>query len=295
VSTRLARIAALCTGLVAACPASGASTGDVPDLWDARARRPIPERELVAALAGARHRLLGETHDNPAHHSLRARLVAGVAAAGKRPAVVLEQFDLDHDDALRQAQRSPTDAEALADAGALDRKAWRWPLHKPIFETALAHRLPLRAGNASRAQLRTGERPPIAWERRLAEAPWGEARDAALRAGIVEAHCGKLPDDAVPRIVRAQRLRDAAMAQALVEAATADGAILIAGNGHVRNDLGVPIYLPAHEPSVSVGFVESDDADASARERMAAALAGRFDYVWFTAPVPRDDPCAGAR
>jgi hypothetical protein len=90
------------------------------------------------------------------------------------------------------------------------------------------------------------------------------------------------------------------MAQSLVNAATADGAVLIAGDGHVRADLGVPIYLHAQgmpdadARSLSVGFVE-----ASAEEESAPDFPGRlvadnpgFDYIWFTAPAQREDPCA---
>ncbi len=111
------------------------------------------------------------------------------------------------------------------------------------------------------------------------------------------------PESVVPRIVLAQRLRDAAMAQALVDAATASGAILIAGNGHVRADLGVPVYLQAPglpdagARSLSVGLIEvtDDDARASDFPRQVVAAHPGFDYLWFTAPAAREDPCANLR
>ena len=85
------------------------------------------------------------------------------------------------------------------------------------------------------------------------------------------------------------------MAAALVHDATADGAVLIAGNGHVRRDLGVPAYLdvPAGEV-VAVAWIEVDADDRRAPDfplGVAGAHPG-FDYLWFTAPVMRDDPCA---
>src|SRR5215472_10546419 len=150
---------ALCILLCAAAAAcsslahDGGGTADAR-IWDVHSGRFITEAELLTALAGARYRLLGEIHDNPAHHAIRARLITELAARGLRPAVVMEQFDLDHDDALRTAQSEGADAERLASAGRLDRKGWQWPMHKPIVDAAIAAHLPVRAGNLSREQLR---------------------------------------------------------------------------------------------------------------------------------------------
>src|SRR5262249_26597632 len=163
------------------------------------------------------------------------------------------------------------------DAGRLDRKGWMWPLHKPVIDAALANHLPIRAGNLSRVQLRDQASITEASSKafgyaRFRAARWTDEQDAALSADIAEAHCGQVPEDAIPRIVLTQRLRDAAMAQALVDAATGAGAILIAGNGHVRSDLGVPVYLhapglpDANARSLSVGLIEVSAEDASAAD-----------------------------
>lgn len=258
----------------------------------------------MAQLAVARYRLLGEVHDNPAHHQIRARLITRIAATGARPAVVLEQFDLDRDEALAVAQAAGADAEQLVDAGGLDRKSWGWPLHEPIVDAALAMRLPLRAGNLSRAQLGTLQagaipRAGASWYARFHAARWTDAQAAGLRNDIVESHCHRLPEAIVPRLVLAQRARDAAMAQALVDDATMDGAILIAGNGHVRADRGVPVYLHAEglrdadARSISVGIIEvrpEDERRSDFPQQVIADHPG-FDYVWLTEAAARDDPC----
>ena len=294
----------LCAALVCVLAQAVEGTAPEPRIWDVRAARFVAEPELVASLARARYRLLGEVHDNPAHHVIRARLISAVAGTGVRPAVIFEQFDLERDDALVAAQSSAADAEQLADAGRLDRNAWAWPLHKPVVEAALAAHLPIRSGNPSREMLRSGLQTPedvnAIWYPRLRAARWSEAQAVQLRADIVESHCGKLPEAMVPRLVIAQRARDAAMAQALVNDATEDGAILVAGNGHVRADLGVPVYLhapslpDADAQSVSLGLIETSPEDERAADfpsRMIADHPG-FDYLWFTPPVARDDPCA---
>lgn len=272
-------------------------------IYDVHARRFVTEARLVDDLVRARFRLLGEVHDDAAHHAIRARLITRIAKRGARPAVVFEQFDLDHDGALHDAQAAGVDAERLADAGMLDRKGWRWPLHEPLVAAALAMHLPVRAGNLSRASLHGDPDevlradPPL--RTRLHAAQWTAAQDRELRADIVASHCGMLPETLVPRLVLAQRMRDAAMAQALVDDATADGAILIAGNGHVRADLGVPVYLRSRESPdagmriVTVGFLEVNAGDEAAADFPQAIVAEQpgFDYLWLTPPIPRPDPC----
>ncbi|HTR57944.1 MAG TPA: ChaN family lipoprotein [Casimicrobiaceae bacterium] len=307
----MVRLPALLSAVLAlhALPSTGAAPAAEPRIWDVRAGRFVSESSLAADLASARYRLLGEVHDNAAHHAIRARLILAIAATGARPALVMEQFDLDRDEALIAAQAAGANAERLADAGRLDRKGWQWPMHKPIVEAALAQHLPIRAGNLSRAQLREEEQSIVddgakaIGYARFHAARWTDAQAEALRADIVESHCGMAPESVVPRIVLAQRLRDAAMAQALADAATASGAILIAGNGHVRSDLGVPVYLhapglpDAGAPSLSVGLIEVDDDDARARDfpRQVVAAHPGFDYLWFTPPAAREDPCANFR
>jgi uncharacterized iron-regulated protein len=291
---------------------------DVPaasPIVDVARRTTIDEAALVDALAGVRFRLLGEIHDDPAHHVARARLVRDIARRGLRPAVVFEQFDLEHDVALVAAQTPGATPEALATAGELDRKGWDWPLHAPIVAAALDAHLPIRAGNLSRqridALVRAGVRasagPNARWLVRLNRAAWSDAQARTLHDEIVESHCNMLPAAVVPRLVLGERMRDAAMAQALVDDATADGAILVAGDGHARANLGVPVYL--HAPglpgakasSISVGFVEPDTPpgapvalDAGTIVRLVADHPG-FDYLWVTPRVARPDPCAAFR
>ena len=82
--------------------------------------------------------------------------------------------------------------------------------------------------------------------------------------------------------------RDAVMAGVLREALLArpgHGAVLIAGNGHVRRDLGVPQWLTALPAAALwvVGFVES------------APESGFYDAVVRGAPAQRPDPCGGFR
>jgi uncharacterized iron-regulated protein len=271
---------------------SGALEGKI---WDVRAERFISEEELLARLRAARYRLLGEVHDHPAHHTLRAGLLAQLAPAE----VFFEQFDRENDAALREAQRAFANADALAKAGRLD-KAWRWPLHRPLVDTALAARMPVRAANLSNADTRRIATAGVlgaddaSLVEILARADWSEARDRSMSTAIVDGHCGALPARAVPAMALAQRARDAAIAQAV--SASGEAVVLIAGNGHVRRDLGVPAYLPRDAAVFSLGLIETrpEEADPRGYGRGADAEPA-YDAIWFTAPHPRPDPCEAFR
>jgi len=121
----------------------------------------------------------------------------------------------------------------------------------------------------------------------------------ALEDEIRAVHCGALPDALVPGMVVAQRARDAHMAERLV-AGQRDGAVLIAGAGHVRTDQGVPRALAVLAPDAgvaSVAFLEVVDGWTAPADYAARFGAARlpFDYVWFTARADNADHCARLR
>jgi len=261
-------------------------------IWDVRGERFIGRDELVQRLRSARHRLLGEAHDNFRHHDIRAALVADLAAGGD---VFFEQFDREHDAALVQAQRSGTDADALAKAGRMD-PGWKWPAYRSLISAALAAGARVRAANLSNGDARriaaAGAPGPqdAALAHAIGGAPWPAWREAALRKEIHDSHCRMLPEKQVPAMALTQRARDAAIALALAGASGAT--VLIAGNGHVRRDLGVPVYLPSNATVVSVGFLETKPGESDPRVyAKGEGATAAYDYVWFTAPYPRSDPC----
>jgi hypothetical protein len=67
------------------------------------------------------------------------------------------------------------------------------------------------------------------------------------------------------------------------------GAVLLAGNGHVRRDIGVPFWLSADaaRAAISIGLLESGD-DGSVPES-----AVEFDAYAITRRAARTDPCEG--
>lgn len=249
--------------------------------------RALTRAELVETLRRADFVLLGERHDNPLHHRLRGELVAEL---GSGTAVVAEQ--LARGQRVERGVEAGPDLLAALTAAGFDARGWDWPQHAPLFEAIVRAGLPLSGGNlprdTARRIAREGEaaiEPALA--ALLQSAPLDAAARAALDGDLVAGHCGQLPADSVPRLRGAQRARDAAMAVALVEAAGRP-AVLVAGNGHVRRDYGVPQLLAVLRPGAvvaSVGFLDGDEA-----------LAGTpYTHVWTTSAPRRDDPCADLR
>ncbi|HEY7655444.1 MAG TPA: ChaN family lipoprotein [Burkholderiales bacterium] len=275
----------------------------VGTIWDVRVGRRAAREALHSALRAARYRLLGEVHDNPDHHALQLECLMALGESGLRPAVAFEQLDRDYDPALQLLLAAGgATAEAVAEATGFDRKNWGWDLYRPLIETALRYRMPLRAANLSRAtagRIVKSGLDSLGEERASAlriDAVWSEPRDVVLREIIVEGHCRALPGSIVPGMVLAQRARDATLAEALLDPGP-DGAVLIAGNGHMRRDLGVPLYLRQARPGesiLSIGLLEVESGMTDPAGYLTGSAGGgtQYDFVWFTPRWDRPDPCA---
>jgi uncharacterized iron-regulated protein len=169
-------------------------------------------------------------------------------------------------------------------------------------EAALAGGARIVGGNLPLAQVRSIVRDGIGAApddvRRLMEADreWDDRRRQVLEALIDTGHCGVLPRSRWASMALGQRARDAAMALSMV-AALQRGArrvVLIAGNGHVRRDIGVPHHLMA------TGLAGGQDAvhavaylERGSTEPRDASL---YDQVLITDGVAgRPDPCEAFR
>ncbi|MDX1649121.1 MAG: ChaN family lipoprotein, partial [Myxococcota bacterium] len=177
--------------------------------WDVAHGGFLEWDRLVERLAGHRYVLLGELHDSPVHHRLQARLLRALAAAGRRPAVVLEMLSTDDARALAAATAAP-DATAEDVRRAVDWDASGWPpfpLYAPVFEAALEAGLPLAAGDLGGHDLAALRREGVAGlapARRDAlglAGPATERERAVLGAAIREGHCDLLPEAALPRMI----------------------------------------------------------------------------------------------
>lgn len=288
--------------LLAACHPAPAPLSPVvfalPDstaLVDGPTGEPVATAELLRRLGSADLVLLGEVHDNPTAHAVRASLLRSFGA--RRPAVVFEQFA-----AAEQPIAPPAAGESLTvwlDRTGFDRRGWRWPLHEPVVTAALAVSRGIWGSNVSREALRSvvtggAAAAPEPLRRLMERAPLDSVAQAALDTDLVEGHCGELPAAMLPGRRAAQEVRDAAMTRALLLAAEGGPAWLIAGNGHVRSDIAVPRIMARVAPEkrmLVVGLLERqrDGSPPEAAERQ------RYDLVVVTPRTDRPDPCAALR
>jgi len=274
-------------------------------LWDTRAGEAVTPAEMVARLAEARFVLIGEVHDNPDHHRLQGWIIARLAEAGLSPTVVMEMISADKADALADYLAKP-DATAAGLGPALnwDESGWpAWREYQPIAEAAFAAGLDIVAGNPTGAMTReTAQSGLDALGARKAalslDAPLAPALSDALMDELYDGHCEMVPRERLSPMAQVQRLRDAAMADAMLGAG--DEAVLIAGNGHVRADRGVPWYLRARAPEASAAVVMHVELDGSGAEPADYVQRGPdgaplADFVWLTPRAERPDPCEQMR
>jgi len=228
--------------------------------------------------------ILGETHDNPWHHKGQARVIAAVQPA----AVVFEM--------LTPAQAALITPELLADEAALeaalDWNASGWPdfsMYYPIFSAlgeaeifgAAMPRAEVRRAFSEGAAAVFGEGAA----RFGLDQPVPQAQLKQRKQEKFEAHCEAMPLERMGGMVEAQRVRDAAFANAAIKAFVQTGGpvVLITGSGHAHYDWAVPAKLQATKTPMtflSIAFLEAP-----------AEPDKRFDFWIETERAEREDPC----
>ncbi|MDB2407759.1 ChaN family lipoprotein [Jannaschia sp.] len=215
--------------------------------------------------------VLGEVHDNPAHHEMQGALIAQIAPT----AVVFEM--LTGEQADRLDLDTPRDPQILEQV--LGWSEMGWPdiaIYLPVFE---AIEVPILGGGGAPGDLSAFG----------LDMPLPDAEQAAREALQLAAHCDALPVNLLPRFVTRQRELDAQLAARTLEALDRYGApvVLIAGNGHARADWGVP---------AAIARVRSDLEVVAVVQGEGGAIPPGGD-VALTAPAPegRADPCDAFR
>lgn len=292
-------------------------------IWSRQVGNFVSAQDYGTRLAKARFVLLGEVHDNADHHRLQAwairtisklrgaRLVEGAAQID---AVALEMLTSEEDEALDRfygRNAKVPRPRTAADFGRLlkwDKLGWPdYAIYEPIVAAALDANLVLKPASPARAENRKVSKEGLAGlgagdvERLKLAEPLASEFATALAEDIKESHCGMLPEQALPNMSFVQRLRDARMADAMLAGSDGKGAILIAGNGHVRPDHGVPWYLirrgtaPAESVTVLHVEVEPDKANPADYDVLDPVAGHQADFVIFTPRHTRPEPCEEMR
>lgn len=225
--------------------------------------------------------LLGEQHDAPDHQRLQRELVRQLASRGELGAVVLEM-------APRGRSTSGLAPDATEDQAkeALDwnqaNGGWPWPVYGPVVMTAVRAGVPVFGGNLPRAEMAAAMNH-TALDQLL-------DRDALLeqQANIRKGHCDLLPEAQIAPMTRIQIARDQSMALTATSALKrGQTVLLVAGNEHVRRDLGVPRFLPARQ---AFRVVQSRAQPNTLEDPVATT--SQADLLWTSPPQPPRDHCA---
>ena len=250
---------------------------------DVRTGKAIDESALAEILKSADIVLLGELHDNKFHHEARGRLIARFA---DHRTVVSE-----HLPAPNQVTFQSEIKTDLIAAG-FDAEGWDWPIHQSLYEQIKNKGLSLVGGNlpkeeARRMFLQGVSSLPERMAQTYTQSRLDETAERKLDHDLVEGHCGKLPEKYLLRMRFAQRLTDLSLTHNVLDRKPS---LLIAGNGHVRRDYGVPQMLASIAPQLkvlNVGFLEQ----GSSTQDLLQSIAGQYDFIWITERAERKDPC----
>lgn len=223
--------------------------------------------------------LLGEQHDAPEHQAMQRAAVQWLAERGVLASVVMEMAPAGGSTAPLAASANQAQVRAALQ---WDERLWPWKSYSAVVMAAVRAGVPVLGGNLPRAAM-AAARQDAALDQALPEA----ARAAQLDA-VREGHCGLLPEEMLPGMVRIQIARDQSMARTVVAAPRPPGqtVLLIAGSGHVLRSRGVPVHLP-HNLSSKVALALTGKAQA--------AIELEADLASATAPVPVRDNCAPLR
>lgn len=270
-------------------------------IWDSELNEFIEPDELLNKMESASYLLLGEKHDNPDHHSLQLDLLDYFLQQDLVSSVAFEMMDSDQAQLLKQLPRQLqsqkiTSLVELKDFLQWDEEGWEWPFYGPMLNLVYQAGISISAANISNETMMGVYAEPTS---AAISAVLNQSAMTQLDKDIDESHCGLLPESQFPAMVRVQQARDYSMAEAMAQVESARLDILIAGNYHIRHDLGVPNYLlsqqsgSTREQIISLAFMEVDPSESSPEaylqqfgERKA------YDFIWFTPSISDEDYCA---
>ncbi len=262
-------------------------------IFDYETKNQVNVQDLIVAIHDADIILLGEIHDNLLHHRARADLISKIQSKGF--AIVSEHLFSGGE--ITYSGKLLEDLETIG----FNKKAWSWPVHEVLYKKFEEFNLPVFGGNLSEKDInniyagrgfsQSDKLTPMV-KRSVLDS---QSKEKLLN-DLVVGHCGVVEEDLLSFMFKIQRYRDASMAYIASKVAPA---IVIAGNGHVRRDYGVPQILKKMNPSsnvISITFLEIDKLSQTTDNLIKKLFKDAdTDYIWLTEAVSRVDQCEKLR
>ena len=263
----------------------------------------IPEGEkisfdqLVERIDSSKVTFIGEAHDQIQHHHVQLRILQGLLAKGKDLVVAMEMFSRSQQPVLDRWSRGELTEREFRKQTSWD-VTWGidYQLYKGILDEAKDHHLKILALNVEREWVtkvaKNGIRGLSAEDRsRLPEMDLTDKEHRAYVRRIYDSHRGGQSKD-FERFYESQSLWDEGMAETLSEflktpESQGKTIVVIAGNGHIVFDFGIPKRFHRRTPSpfktiVLKEWTKEPDTDILSSST-SAPLA---DFLWVTPPNP---------
>ena len=211
----------------------------------AASAEPLPQADIY---------IIGERHGYAPHYAEQAAIVAEV----QPKAVVFEQ--LTDEQADRIAPETPRDLQVFDRL--LDWSDSGWPALEFYFPIMTASEAVIVGAAGAPGDL-------SAYGLDMLLDPDEQAARETLQ---LDAHCGTLPPERLPQFVARQRETDAQFAARTLSALETYGGpvVLITGNGHAREDWGVPAAIARVRPDLRVLSLVQEGGSADGGDPCAA-------------------------
>ncbi len=262
----------------------------VGQIWDTHKQKFIDEIQFYRELNQYDIILLGEIHNHPDHHVLQAKAIDALVDAGSKPAVVMEM--LSHSSWQDQPLQWQKTSE-LQELASMLNDGWPWELYTPVLKSVVHHNLSLYPGNINSAALHAWVKRQPSKNRKQVYREYAYTKEEFLNLEntIVESHCGHANENLVNHMSHAQMQRDHIITSSLLN--KPGPVVLIAGNGHIRNDYAVPMQLRRkfnQTSYLSVAYLPVQEELQEPHEYYQV-LQNLFDVVYFTPNHTLEDPC----
>ena len=256
--------------------------------------------------------VVGENHDNAIHHEIQLEVIQRLHHEGRLGQVIFEHLNEQQAADFNQTTGcNPSKECAKAELNTL--LQWQeshWPdfeMFYPIFVFLKDNNISVVAGHVDRKALMSlyqGKSPELISQENRQKIPLDKAlppdAEKALVERIRDSHCGMLNDEHAKAMLPLQRYRDGYMAAQYLAHQHNTNAInkttvYLLGNGHAREDYGVPYYLRSAMPTLKIHVIQLEEADSADYEILQKTASGSyFEHVIATPTQERDDPCKDA-
>jgi uncharacterized iron-regulated protein len=262
--------------LLAACaqhPAPPSLTSS--SIKDLHTGESLTPEQLLARLAKQPRVIVGEKHDNPAHHQIEAWLVESLPTQRPQGSVLMEMLTPSQQPAVESTKRLIQTQPELSATEVAEQlkwqKGWDWSMYGQVVMPAIQAPYPLLAANLDRKEI-------MAFYQKPTFPAGANSADQQVREAIADtikvSHQQNIEPEQLHAMLAIQQQRDRRMAERLLAAPTP--ALLIVGGYHAKRNVGVPVHIRDLQPEAQVTVLMLAEQGAEVDKRQA-------DYLWITA------------